>query len=405
VTYATREQAAAAVSAAAAERDTIQTNLLDLDGSFGKRLLAGATLTGQTGQRWDTAAAELTALWETFTAYCAVVDRAAEILASARRPPAPRLAEISALLTGPSVQVTRAVAPLAARGLTGSGKVQLTLAAAVREMQGSFARVADVTGAAETVWNEAADRLQQATADLAEARRRTDGIADEALAETLRQAEADLSQLRDQLNADPLSLWQGGQVSVARLDRLREQAAAAAATAARLAAVRENADRQIAAATAAVTVARNAYQDALAARQLVLAKVSAGTLPAPPAVAGLTSRLAGLDAIKAAGRWTRLASELDALQKQASSAAESCRDAQRAAMSLLERRDELRGLLGAYQARAGKLGAAEDAQLEALQQRARELLWTAPCDLGAAGDAVTDYQQAVLALSRRAQQP
>ena len=43
-----REQAAAAVTAAVAERDTIQANLLELDNSFGKRLLAGATLTGET---------------------------------------------------------------------------------------------------------------------------------------------------------------------------------------------------------------------------------------------------------------------------------------------------------------------------------------------------------------------
>ncbi len=84
----TREQAAAAMAAAVAERDTIQANLLDLDGSFGKRLLAGATLAGVTKQRWDAAVTELTTLWETFTAYSAVVDRAAEILAGARRRPA-----------------------------------------------------------------------------------------------------------------------------------------------------------------------------------------------------------------------------------------------------------------------------------------------------------------------------
>ena len=35
----TKEQAPAVVQAAAAERDTIQANLLELDGSFGKRLL------------------------------------------------------------------------------------------------------------------------------------------------------------------------------------------------------------------------------------------------------------------------------------------------------------------------------------------------------------------------------
>ena len=71
----TREQAAAAVAAATAERDGIQANLLDLDGSFGKRMLAGATLTGESKLRWEAAAADLATLWETFTAYAAVVDQ------------------------------------------------------------------------------------------------------------------------------------------------------------------------------------------------------------------------------------------------------------------------------------------------------------------------------------------
>ena len=50
-TLLTREQAAAAVAAASSERDTIQANLLDLDNSFGKRLLASASLTGETKTR------------------------------------------------------------------------------------------------------------------------------------------------------------------------------------------------------------------------------------------------------------------------------------------------------------------------------------------------------------------
>ena len=52
----TRAQAADAVNAASGERDAIQANLLDLDGSFGKRLLAGAALAGTTKQRWEAAA-------------------------------------------------------------------------------------------------------------------------------------------------------------------------------------------------------------------------------------------------------------------------------------------------------------------------------------------------------------
>jgi hypothetical protein len=57
-----REQAQAAVAAASAERDTIQANLLELDGSFGKRLLAGATLTGRSREAWAQASAGLAAL-------------------------------------------------------------------------------------------------------------------------------------------------------------------------------------------------------------------------------------------------------------------------------------------------------------------------------------------------------
>ena len=64
----TPDQAARAVAAATAERDGIQANLLDLDGSFGKRLLAGAALTGDTRVRWESASVELTRLWETYSA-------------------------------------------------------------------------------------------------------------------------------------------------------------------------------------------------------------------------------------------------------------------------------------------------------------------------------------------------
>ena len=75
----TREQVQAAATSASAERDTIQANILELDGSFGKRLLAGAALTGQSRDSWEKASATLARLWDTFTAYSAVIDRASAI--------------------------------------------------------------------------------------------------------------------------------------------------------------------------------------------------------------------------------------------------------------------------------------------------------------------------------------
>ncbi len=82
----TRDQAAAAVKAAVDERDAIQANLLELDSSFGKQLLAGAELTGDTKRRWDATAVTLATLWQVYSAYSAVVDQAAEAVSQASRP-------------------------------------------------------------------------------------------------------------------------------------------------------------------------------------------------------------------------------------------------------------------------------------------------------------------------------
>ena len=402
-TVMTREQAAAAVAAATAERDGIQANLLDLDGSFGKRMLAGAALTGESKQRWEAAAADLAALWETFTAYAAVVDKAAELLAGARRSSDRELAQITTLLTGASVEVTRSV-PLARRDLTETGRSRLTLAAAVREMRRAFASVSDVVAAAESVWNETADGLSEIGAELDAAKKQLGDTGDDEAAGALAAAGDELGRLRDLLNADPLALWQGGSVDTARLGRLRKQAAAAAARAAEIARVRADAQRRIAAAAAAVSAAAAAFADAVAARDRAAARIAAAELPPPPAeTAGLDVRLAALDKLKAAGRWARLAAELDTIEAEAAAAGQRYRDAQRAAAALLGRRDELRGLLDAYQIKAARLGAAEDSELSRLYDQAHELLWTAPCDLAAAAAAVTRYQQAILALSGRRQ--
>jgi chromosome segregation ATPase len=395
-----REQAEAAVSAAVAERDNIRANLLTLDGSFGKRLLAGAKLAGETKRRWESAVVDLTVLWELFTAYSAVVDRAAEILAHARRH-SPRLAEITALLTGPSVRLEAASSPVTSRNLTGTGDTWFTLGTAVREMTRVFANVADVVKAAEGVWNDAADRLQQVGADLAEARRQASGFADDDLTKMLAAAEADLGRLRGVLNSDPLALTRPDHLDAARFDRLQHQTAEVVSRASELEWLRDNADQRIAAAKAAFSAARDARQAAVTAHERAVAKIAAAGLPPLPEVDSLAGRLATVDGLRQAGRLAGLSAELDAIEKDASAAAAQCREAEREAVALLDRRDELRGLLDGYRARVTRLGAADNADLRARYQRARALLWTAPCDLSASADAVTTYQQAVLALGRR----
>lgn len=419
----TREQALAAAKAAAAERDTIQSNLLDLDNSFGKRLLAGAKLTGESRAAWDTASAGLAALWDTFTAYSAVIDRANEMLSVPGRITPARLSEIAGLLNGPSITLTTAVAPLSQRELTASGQTRQTLLTTVREMRRSFSEVAVVVTAAEAVWNEISDGIRLITTDLETAKAQLRGDpggrppetaqsglgADSELTSSLDQAQASLRDLRELLNSDPLTLWRGGAaggsgtVDLAPLDRLRKQTAAVAAQAGELARVRADADRRLAEVASAMSAAQQACQDATAARERAASRINLSATQSfgpLPDVSLLASRAAALPAMKAAGRWTRLGSELDLITKQAAEVTRQCKDAEQAAAGLVGQRNEMRGLLDSYRAMAGGIGAAENAELEAIYEQAKALLWSAPCDLEAATAAVNGYQQAVLRLRR-----
>ena len=399
----TKERAPAAVQAAVAERDAIQANLLELDGSFGKRMLEGAALTGETKRRWDATAASLATLWQIYSAYSAVVDQAAEALAGRLGPR--ELASITTLLTGPSIELASGPAPLAGRDLADTGREDLTLVVAVTRMRRCFAEITAVASAAEQAWNEMTGRLDAVAAELARVSPLASSLGDEALTGGLAAAGSRLASLRGTLNADPLSLWQrgsnptAGRVDTSGADRLRDQVAAAATRIDELVRLRDDARQRIADIKTAATAARAAFEDAATARQRATAKIAAEALPAEPrGLADPSARLAGLDMLMAAGRWTRLASEMDLIERELAEATTRFQDAERAFAGVLSRRDELRGLLGAYRAKAARLGAAEDPALTERYDRARGLLWTAPCDLSAAADAVTGYQQAVLAL-------
>jgi hypothetical protein len=382
----TKQQAADAVTAARNERDSIQANLLDLDGSFGRRLLAGATLTGTTRQRWESAAGTLAALWDLYEAYSDVIDRAEAL---AKRPGQKELTQITALLTGPSVEVDRGPAPLARRDLADAGREQLTLATARARMRGAFNEVTGVVSAAEQAWNDVAGTLDAAAGDLSGA----EAPDDQDLSREVAEVRAELDRLRGLLNTDPL----GDQVNPAAADRLRDRVAAVAARSADLARLRDGARQRVAAVITAAAAAHAAREDAAAACARAAAKITA--VPAVPADrTDLSARIAALDSLLAAGRWTRLSSELDLLERELASVTSAFRDTEQTAAGLLSRRDELRGLLEAYKAKAARLGAAEDPGLTVRYDQARELLWTAPCDLNAAADAVNRFQQAVLAI-------
>jgi hypothetical protein len=385
------------VATVIAERDAIQANLLELDGSFVKQVLDGATLTGQTRERWQAASGALTGLWETYMAYSAVVDRIAELSASDRKQSKKDLPELNELLTGACVQVTSARVPLARRDLTATGRVALTLTAAVASMRQSFTEVAEVTSAVDAVWTEMNAFLDPAAEELARNRSVVAGLGDE-LEAAFRVAESNLESLRSQMNADPLALWYSGHTDTSAAQRLRAETSGLTARIAEVNQLREDAQVRIDRLRRSADSARTARQDAIAAWQRGAERIS-GLPSLPPDIAD--QPLASLAALAAAGRWTRLQSELDRCEGELAASAARTRDVQDSVTALLGQRDELRGLLGAYKAKAARLGAVEDADLAARYDQAHDLLWTAPCDLAAAAAAVAGYQQAILTTEGR----
>jgi hypothetical protein len=392
----TRAEATDRLATATAERDTIQQNLLDLDSSFGKRMLSGAQLTGVTRQRWDTASAALSSLWDTYTAYSAVIDRAAELLATVRDRD---MNQVTDLLLGRSVRLARGPAPLARRDLADAGLEQLTMATAVARMRKDFPVVAEVVTAAETVWGEVGGVLDPAGAELTRVAALAAGIGDDALSASLAGVTAELAAQRAMMNSDPLGLWHDGHADTSGARRAAEQVTKVAAQVQALARLRDGARQRIDALAATASAMPAAREEAVAARLRAAQKVAAGFLPPePPPFAGFGR--GGLDALAASGEWQRLAGEVDRAERELAATLSAYRNAADAADGALGRREELRGLLQAYKAKAARLGGAEDLDLTQRYDQARDLLWTAPCDLGAAAAAVAAYQQAILARGR-----
>ena len=104
----------------------------------------------------------------------------------------------------------------------------------------------------------------------------------------------------------------------------------------------------------------------------------------------------------------RLRAELDAMttpdptalrevQRRIESALQRVRQGEALAQGLLDRRTELRGRLRSYEAKAARLGLAEDQDLLSSRRIASGLLTRQPCDLRAVTQAVVDYQQLLTA--------
>jgi hypothetical protein len=398
----------AALERLRSEEDEISAALLELEDHPGYRLLNGAPLTGRTLELWTTAKAVTGNLWEGLAAHKEALQAAATLRARRQHPGQAELAELTTLLTGPSVQLAGPDIPLERRGLTeGPHKTEhLTLAALVAQMNTGFSAVTEVVANADQAWSQQVSRLSEIESDWRAAAQLVQALGlrpgEDPAASTVERIGADLTGLRATVNADPLSAWRDGTLDTGQFDRLKNAADAARSDLERAARVRAEFDQLAERISGLIGSVATEEESLRGAAERARQKIAGSTAASTPGVApALQERLTALSALCGRISWPELAAQLDQLQRDTAAAAEKAQAELATVLALLAERDELRGRLEAYRAKAAGRGLAEDLGLAEDYHRAKDLLWTAPCELAQARAAVLAYQASVTSGSAR----
>ena len=142
--------------------DVMTANLLDLDADPTNKLLDPASLTGTTRDQVAAARRTLASLWEHFTAFKDLVERAQKLRGNGGRVPPARVDELDTLLHGASIALPPIDVPLAVRGLYTPGQtpVATTPDQLLTSMGQAFDTAKRVIVGVDGVWRSLVPRLE-----------------------------------------------------------------------------------------------------------------------------------------------------------------------------------------------------------------------------------------------------
>ncbi|MER5882562.1 hypothetical protein ABT160_01910 [Streptomyces sp. NPDC001941] len=396
-----RDEADRALARLGAEHKAVEDSLLALQDHAGRRLLEGAELTGATKDRWAATERSITLLWGYFDAYTEALSGAREVRSRRRWPSREDLVELTERLRGESVTVSD-------NGAAAVLAEHFTLERLVARMNELYASSLHTVVTADAVWSALPARIDLLSAEL----RRTRSLAhsvgvrpgEHPAGDDLEAITHELALLRSQVVSDPLAFWRtapgssapgGGRPDTDRYDRAALVLEDVRREVEAVLAVRQDSEDRLLRLRDVLSRADRTLAEARSARGEVLAKIAASEVPVvsgPPTV--LHERLSAAAEYRRHAQWHRLSPLLDALEQQAEDELLRAREQLTAVTAPLAVRAELRGRLDAYKAKVARHGLAEDPLLIERYDAARRMLWSAPCDLRAAEDAVLRYQRA-----------
>ncbi|WP_369389239.1 hypothetical protein AB5J72_17785 [Streptomyces sp. CG1] len=392
-----RDEVDRALARLGQEHEAIETSLLALQDHAGRRLLEGARLTGVTGERWQATETQITLLWGYFDAYAAALRSAREIRSRRRWSTREDLVELTKLLRGQSVTVA------------GSGRLSETysLTALVDRMNELYATSLDLVVAADAVWSALPARIDLLAAELQRTRKLAHSVGvrpgEHPAGDDLERITRTLTKLREDVVCDPLAFWVptegssapgGGRPDTTVYDREARALEDVRREIDAVLTVRQDAEARLIQLRDVLSRADRTLAEARTARGEVLAKIAATEVPVvsgPPTV--LQEQLATAAEYRRQAQWHRLSPLLESLEQKAEDELLRARESLTAVTAPLAVRAELRGRLDAYKAKVARHGYAEDPFLVERYDAARRMLWSAPCDLRVAEQAVLRYQQ------------
>jgi hypothetical protein len=351
--------------------------LLEIELDPNRELLDHCALTGATAAGWQAAGATLALAWATHAAVEALIERVRAARGTRARPRQADVDVAAELLFAVTFDAPGGARETAERAIERAG-------AAAEDGRRFLLSVGEV-------WGALVPRLTTMNATL----RACGELADELGAPPSRKSQAarqELVALTDAVACDPLAASPAGVVA------LEGSVAAVRAETELLRDFRRDADGRLAAARALLDAAREAERDAHAAHRAALEKTASAEVPAPPAASGpLAAELDRIAARAASAQWQAASEALADWTTRAAAYRDAARRIADANRAPIRARNELRGLLGAYQAKAHRLLLLEDPELAALFDRAQRALHTAPTDLIEAARLVRAYQDGVSA--------
>lgn len=407
-----RDEVDRALARLGAEHEAIETSLLALQDHAGRRLLEGARLTGITEERWTATEASITLLWTYFDAYTDALRTARDIRSRRRWSSREDLVELTELLRGESVTVAGGAAATAnaptLHAAPGKLSERYSLTTLVDRMNELYATSLDMVVAADAVWSALPARIDLLAAELQRTGRLAHSVGvrpgEHPAGDDLERITRTLTKLREQVVSDPLAYWNkaegssapgGGRPDTTVYDREARALEDVRREIDAVLTVRQDAEKRIVRLRDVLSRADRTLAEARTARGEVLAKIAATEVPVvsgPPTV--LQEQLSTAAEYRRHAQWHRLSPLLESLEQKAEDELLRARESLTAVTAPLAVRAELRGRLDAYKAKVARHGLAEDPVLVERYEKARRMLWSAPCDLRAADRAVLRYQQA-----------